>query len=78
MEENKPSELPKEAQIMLNRVSEELRHELTALPLEKRIRVLEALQKLHRMMEAEVYELALRIIRACLELVPRCANGERN
>ncbi len=63
-ESNKANELPKEAQIMLNRVPEELRSELTALPLDKRISVLEALQKLHRTMEAEVYELALRVIQA--------------
>jgi len=63
-ESNKANELPKEAQIMLNRVPEELRSELTALSLDKRITVLEALQKLHRTMEAEVYELALPVIQA--------------
>lgn len=63
-ESNKPNELSEEAQIMLNRVPEELRHELTALPLDKRMCMLEALQKLHRAVEAEVYELALRLIQA--------------
>ena len=63
-ESNKPNELSEEAQIMLNRVPEELRHELTALSLDKRMRMLEALQKLHRAVEAEVYELALRLIQA--------------
>ena len=63
-ESNKANELPKEAQIMLNRVPEELRSELMALPLDKRISVLKALQKLHRTMEAEVYQLALQVIQA--------------
>ena len=42
-EPNKANELPEEAQIMLNRVPGELRSELAALLLDKRISVLEAL-----------------------------------
>jgi hypothetical protein len=56
--------LLKEAQIMYQRIPEELRHELDALPSDKMVRVLEALNKLHRTMEAEVYELALQLIQA--------------
>jgi len=61
---NIPSQLPKEAQIMYERIPEQLRHELSALPSDKMIRVLEALNKFHHAMEAEVYELALRLIQA--------------
>jgi len=63
---NRPqlNQLPKEAQIMYQRIPEELQRELEALPLDKMMRVLEALNKLHRTMEAEVYELALRLIQA--------------
>lgn len=49
---------------MYQRIPEELRHELDALPSDKMVRVLEALNKLHRTMEAEVYELALQLIQA--------------
>jgi hypothetical protein len=61
---NIPSQLPKEAQIMYERIPEQLRHELSALPSDKMLPVLQALNKLHRAMEAEVYELALRLIQA--------------
>jgi len=61
---NKQSHLPKEAQIMYERIPEELRRELSALPSDKVLLVLQALNKLHRAMEAEVYELALRLIQA--------------
>ena len=61
-ESSKPNQLPKEAGIMYQRVPEELRRELDTLSQDKMMRVLEALNKLHRAMEAEVYELALRLI----------------
>lgn len=61
---NKQSNLPKEAQVMYERIPEELRRELSALPPDKILLVLQALNKLHRAMEAEVYELALRLIQA--------------
>ena len=60
----KPDQLPKQVQMMYQRIPEELRRELEALPLDKMIRVLEALNKLHRTVEAEVYELALHLIQA--------------
>ena len=63
-ESGKANQLPKEAQIMYQRIPEELRRELDTLPLDKMMRVLEALNKLHRAMEVEVYELALRLIQA--------------
>jgi hypothetical protein len=63
-ESGKPSQLPKEAQIMYQRIPDELRCELDAMPLDKMIRVLEALNKFHHAMEAEVYELALHLIQA--------------
>jgi len=63
MEElSKPNQLPKEVRMMYQRIPEELRRELDTLSQDKVIRVLEALNKLHRAMEAEVYELALRLI----------------
>jgi uncharacterized protein YdeI (YjbR/CyaY-like superfamily) len=60
----KPNHLPKYAQIMYQRIPEELQRELDALPSAKMIRVLEALNKLHRTVEAEVYELAIHLIQA--------------
>ena len=63
-ERGKPNQLPKEAQVMYQRIPEELRRELDALPQDKMMRVLEALNKLHRAMEAQIYELALRLIQA--------------
>ena len=48
---------------MYERLPEELRHELDALPLEKMVSVLQALNRFHHTVEAEVYELALRLIR---------------
>jgi len=63
-ESGKPNQLPKEAQIMYQRIPDELRCELDAMPPDKRIRVLEALNKFHHAMEAEVYELALHLIQA--------------
>ena len=65
MEElSKPNQLPKEVRMMYQRIPEELRRELDTLSQDKVIRVLEALNKLHRAMEAEIYELALRLIQA--------------
>jgi len=61
---NIPGKLPKEAQIMYERIPEQLRHELSALPSDKMLPVLEALNKFHHAMEAEVYELALHLIQA--------------
>jgi hypothetical protein len=49
---------------MYQRIPDELRCELDAMPPDKMIRVLEALNKFHHAMEAEVYELALRLIQA--------------
>ena len=46
-ESGRPSHLPKEMQIMYQRIPEELRRELDALPSDKMMRVLEALNKLH-------------------------------
>jgi len=63
-ESEKPKQLPEEVQIMYQRIPEELRCELDTLPQDKIVPVLEALNKLHRAMEAEVYELALRLIQA--------------
>lgn len=61
---NKPNQVPKEAQIMYERILEELRRELDALPSDKMVSVLQALNKLHRTMEVEVYELALQLTQA--------------
>lgn len=61
---NIPNKLPKEAQIMYERMPEQLKQELSQLPLNKMLPVLEALNKFHHAMEAEVYELALRLIQA--------------
>jgi hypothetical protein len=63
-ESGKPKQLPKEVQIMYQRIPEELRRELDAMPPNKMIRVLEALNKFHHVMEAEVYELVLHIVQA--------------
>jgi hypothetical protein len=49
---------------MYQRIPEELRRELDAMPPDKMIRVLEALNKFHHAMEAEVYKLALYLIQA--------------
>jgi hypothetical protein len=61
---NISGKLPKEVQIMYQRIPDEFRGELDAMPLDRIIRVLEALNKFHHAMEAEVYELALRLIKA--------------
>ncbi|MCK4273817.1 MAG: hypothetical protein KAW90_02910 [Dehalococcoidales bacterium] len=61
---DKHNQLPREVQIMYERLPKELRHELDALPSDKIVSVLEGLNKLHRTMEAEVYELALRLVQA--------------
>lgn len=61
---NKQTHLPKEAQIMYERIPEELRRELSTLSSDKTLLVLQALNKLHRAMEAEVYELAFKLIQA--------------
>lgn len=56
--------LPREVRIMYERLPEELRYELNTLPSEKMVSVLQALNRFHHTMEAEVYELALRLIQA--------------
>jgi len=61
---NISGKLPKEVQIMYQRIPDELKGELDAMPLDRIIRVLEALNKFHHAMEAEVYELALHLIQA--------------
>lgn len=60
---DKGNQLPQEVRIMYERIPEELRRELDTLPPNKIVSVLEALNKLHRAMEVEVYELALRLVR---------------
>ena len=60
----KANQLPKEVQTMYERIPGELRRELDTLPSAKVVGVLGALNRLHRTMEAEVYELALRLIQA--------------
>lgn len=62
-ESGKPNRLPKEVQIIYQRMPDELRRELDALPPNKIVGVLEALNKLHHAMEAGVYELAFQLIR---------------
>jgi hypothetical protein len=59
-----PAHLPREVKIMYERLPEELRHELDTLPSEKMVSVLQALNKLHHAMEAEIYELVLRLTQA--------------
>jgi len=59
---DKSDKLPREVKIMYERLPEELLHELNTLPLEKMVSVLQALNRFHHTMEAEVYELALRLI----------------
>jgi hypothetical protein len=61
---NIPSELPKEAQIMYERMPEQLKRELSQLPVGKMLPVLQAVNRLHRAMEAEVYALTLRLVQA--------------
>lgn len=63
-ESGKPNQLPKEVRVMYQRIPDELRCELNAMSPDKRIRALEALNKFHHAMEAEVYELALHLIQA--------------
>jgi hypothetical protein len=63
-ESRKPEQLPKEVQIMYQRIPKELRRELDAMSPDKMRRVLEALNKFHHAMEAEVYELVLHIVQA--------------
>ena len=58
------NQLPEQVWIMYQRIPQELRGELDTLPSAKVVSVLEALNRLHRAMEAEVYELALRLIQA--------------
>ena len=58
------SQLPEQVRIMYQRIPNELRGKLDAMPLDRIIRVLEALNKFHHTMEAEVYELALHLIQA--------------
>ena len=61
---DKGNKLPRDVEIMYERIPEELKQELDKLPSDKRVSVLEALTSLHRVLEAEVYELALRLIQA--------------
>jgi len=61
---NKGNKLPRDVEIMYERIPEELRHELDALPPEKMVSMLQALNRFHHTVEAEVYELALRLVRA--------------
>jgi hypothetical protein len=49
---------------MYERIPEELKQELDKLPPEKMVSVLQALNRFHHIVEAEVYELALRLIQA--------------
>jgi hypothetical protein len=58
------NQLPEHVRIMYQRIPQELRGELDTLPPAKVVSVLEALNRLHRAMEVEVYELALRLIQA--------------
>jgi len=59
----KGNKLPREVEIMYERLPEELRYELNTLPSDKMVSVLQALNRFHHSVEAEVYELALRLIR---------------
>ena len=61
---DKGNKLPENVEIMYERIPEELRHELDTLPSEKVVSVLQALNRFHHTVEAEVYELALRLVRA--------------
>ena len=61
---DKPNQLPGDVEIMYKRLPEELRRELDTLPSEKMVNVLQALNRFHHTVEAEVYELALRLVRA--------------
>lgn len=63
-ESGKPSLLPKDVQMMYQRIPDELRRELDAMPPDKMIYALKALNRFHHAMEAEVYELALHLIQA--------------
>jgi hypothetical protein len=63
-ESRKSKQMPKEVQIMYQRIPDELRRELDAMPTDKMIHALKALNRFHHAMEAEVYELALRLIQA--------------
>ena len=61
---DKGNKLPRNVEIMYERIPEELRHELDTLPSEKVMSVLQALNRFHHTVEAEVYELALQLVRA--------------
>jgi hypothetical protein len=61
---NIDKQLPEQVRIMYQRIPPELKGELDTLPPNKVVTVLEALNRLHRAMEVEVYELALRLIQA--------------
>ena len=61
---DKGNKLPGNVEIMYERIPEELRHELDTLPSEKVVSVLQALNRFHHTVEAEVYELTLRLVRA--------------
>ena len=61
---DKGNKLPGNVEIMYERIPEELRRELDTLPSEKVASVLQALNRFHHTVEAEVYELAFRLVRA--------------
>jgi hypothetical protein len=58
------NQLPEQVRIIYQRIPQELQSELDTLPSDKIVSVLEDLNRLHRAMETEVYELALRLIQA--------------
>jgi hypothetical protein len=59
-----PDQLPKEAQLMYQKIPDELKAALDAMPPGKKVLLLEALNKYQHVMEAEVYDLALHLIQA--------------
>jgi hypothetical protein len=59
-----PDQLPKEAQLMYQKLPDELKSELDAMAPGKRVILLEALNKFQHVMEAEIYDLALHVIQA--------------
>ena len=61
---DKGNKLPRDVEIMYERIPQELKQELDKLPSEKMVSVLQALNRFHHTVEAEVYELALQLVRA--------------
>ena len=61
---DKGNKLPRDVEIMYERIPEELKQELDKLPSEKMVSVLQVLNRFHHIVEAEVYEFALRLIQA--------------